>query len=220
MGILLSISLLGFFFLMVRKSVKFFFNIKEIKCTGFTTITSTAILFGKTTLHMSPSALILVGVLTPTSGILGSLAWPFLQRRFAWTNLQVLVLLIIMASMIPAYGCLGFFFQGRTKFGGLTTQEEMFGLAVYFGWHIFISSFERVNDYNHSQVRCMVHFRVMQEPFMQNCSLQGKKPDGMGYSQSRTRFGISSLCSSSSYCRDLCSRNHSPAPLSALWLSG
>ncbi|KAF8804030.1 MFS general substrate transporter [Phlegmacium glaucopus] len=100
---------------------------------GFTTITSTAILFGKTTLHMSPSALILVGVLTPTSGILGSLAWPFLQRRFAWTNLQVLVLLVIMASMIPAYGCLGFFFQGRTKFGGLTTQEEMFGLAIYFG---------------------------------------------------------------------------------------
>jgi len=43
------------------------------------------------------------------------------------------VLLVIMASMIPAYGCLGFFFQGRTKFGGLTTQEEMFGLAVYFG---------------------------------------------------------------------------------------
>lgn len=100
---------------------------------GFTTITSTAILFGKTTLHMSPSALILVGVLTPTSGILGSLLWPSLQRRFAWTNLQVLVLLVIMASVIPAYGCLGFFCQGRTKFGGLTTQEEMFGLAIYFG---------------------------------------------------------------------------------------
>ena len=109
----------------------FFFLFK--KNAGFTTITSTAILFGKTTLHMSPSALILVGVLTPTSGILGSLAWPFLQRRFAWTNLQVLVLLVIMASMIPAYGCLGFIFQGRTKFGGLTSQEEMFGLAVYFG---------------------------------------------------------------------------------------
>jgi len=87
---------------------------------------------------MSPSALILVGVFTPTSGILGSLAWPFLQRRFAWTNLQVLVLLVIMASMIPAYGCLGFFFQGRTKFGGLTTQEEMFGLAVYFGQYFIV----------------------------------------------------------------------------------
>lgn len=108
---------------------------------GFTTITSTAVLFGKTTLHMSPSILILVGVLTPTSGIIGSLGWPFLQRRFGWTNLQVLVLLVIMASLIPAYGCLGFFLQGRTTFGGLTTQKEMFGLAIYFGQYLIFFSF-------------------------------------------------------------------------------
>jgi len=84
---------------------------------------------------MAPSALILVGVLTPTSGILGSLLWPVLQRRYQWSNLKVLVILVIMASMIPAYGCLGFLVQGssKVKFGGLTTQEEMFGLAVYFG---------------------------------------------------------------------------------------
>lgn len=82
---------------------------------------------------MSPSALILVGVLTPTSGIAGSLLWPILQRKFGWSNLKVLVILVIMASMIPVYGCLGFVFQGRARFGGLTTQGEMFGLAVYFG---------------------------------------------------------------------------------------
>jgi UMF1 family MFS transporter len=82
---------------------------------------------------MSPSALILIGILTPTSGIMGSLLWPSLQRKFGWSNLKILVLLVIMASMIPAYGCLGFLLQGRTKFGGLTTQGEMFALAVYFG---------------------------------------------------------------------------------------
>ncbi|KAG8215701.1 autophagy-related protein 22-like protein [Butyriboletus roseoflavus] len=32
---------------------------------GFTTITSTAILFGKTTLHMEPSSLVLIGAITP-----------------------------------------------------------------------------------------------------------------------------------------------------------
>ncbi|PPQ88432.1 hypothetical protein CVT25_011536 [Psilocybe cyanescens] len=100
---------------------------------GFTTITSTAILFGKTTLHMSPSALILVGILTPLSGILGSLLWPALQRRLQWSNLKVLVVLVTMASIIPVYGCIGFLIQGRARFGGLTTQGEMFGLAVYFG---------------------------------------------------------------------------------------
>ncbi|KAK0452986.1 autophagy-related protein 22-like protein [Desarmillaria tabescens] len=100
---------------------------------GFTTITSTAILFGKTSLNMQPSALILIGVLTPCAGILGSLLWPMIQRKFLWSNLKILVILVILCSAIPAYGCLGFVFQGRTRFGGLTSQGEMFGLAVYFG---------------------------------------------------------------------------------------
>lgn len=102
---------------------------------GFTTITSTALLFGKTTLGMPPSALILIGVLTPTAGILGSILWPILQRRLRWSNLRILVVLVIMASLIPAYGCLGFlpvFQSSGVKFGGLTTWGEMYVLAVYF----------------------------------------------------------------------------------------
>ncbi|KAG6902708.1 hypothetical protein C0995_012848 [Termitomyces sp. Mi166 len=112
------------------------FLLSDGELGSFTTITSTAILFGKTSLNMRPSALILVGVLTPTSGILGSLAWPYIQRRYGWSNLKVIIILVLMASVIPAYGCLGFLsvFQGKsTRFGGLTTQGEMFFLAVYFG---------------------------------------------------------------------------------------
>ena len=101
---------------------------------GFTTITSTAILFGKTTLHMAPASLVLIGALTPASGILGSLVFPALQRRCGWSNLHVLVLLVVLVSCIPAYGCLGFIpFVRRMHVGGLTTPGEMFGLAVYFG---------------------------------------------------------------------------------------
>ncbi|EPQ53083.1 MFS general substrate transporter [Gloeophyllum trabeum ATCC 11539] len=103
---------------------------------GFSTITSTAILFGKTTLHMPASSLILIGIITPFSGILGSLVVPVLQRRYHFTNLRILVTLVVIASAIPAYGCLGFlpvFRDGNVKFGGLTTPGEMFGLAVYFG---------------------------------------------------------------------------------------
>ncbi|SJL06496.1 related to Autophagy-related protein 22-1 [Armillaria ostoyae] len=74
---------------------------------GFTTITSTAILFGKTSLNMQPSALILIGVLTPCAGILGSLLWPLIQRKFLWSNLKVLIILVVLCSAIPAYGCLG-----------------------------------------------------------------------------------------------------------------
>ncbi|TBU38318.1 MFS general substrate transporter [Dichomitus squalens] len=103
---------------------------------GFTTITSTALLFAKTTLHMPASSLILIGALTPSAGIAGSLAWPWVQRRMGWSNLKVLVVLVGMASAIPAYGCLGFldvFRKSSVKFGGLTTPGEMYVLAVYFG---------------------------------------------------------------------------------------
>ncbi|KAL1750809.1 autophagy-related protein 22-like protein [Schizophyllum commune] len=43
---------------------------------AFTTITSTALLFAKTSLHMPPSSLIIIGVLSPLSGIAGALVWP------------------------------------------------------------------------------------------------------------------------------------------------
>ena len=101
---------------------------------GLTTITSTAILFGKTTLHMNVSSLVLIGAITPASGILGSFVFPTLQRRFAWSNLRMLVLLVSLVSCIPAYGCLGFVpLVRRLRVGGLTTPGEKFGLAVYFG---------------------------------------------------------------------------------------
>lgn len=40
-----------------------------------------------------------------------------------------------LASLLPAYGCLGFipvFRDGNVKFGGLTTPGEMYALAIYF----------------------------------------------------------------------------------------
>lgn len=95
---------------------------------------------------MPASSLILIGVLTPTAGILGSLIWPRVQKYRQWSNRTVLAILVFMASLLPAYGCLGFlpFFKEPSppsgtaivqaaRFGGLTTPAEMFVLAVYFG---------------------------------------------------------------------------------------
>ena len=99
---------------------------------GFSTIISTAILFGKVVLHMSPQALILVTILAPSSGVAGSLVMPMLQKRFAWTNVRVLVILILLSALVPVYGCLGFLpIFHNLAFGGLTTHGEMYGLAVY-----------------------------------------------------------------------------------------
>jgi MFS transporter, UMF1 family len=100
------------------------------------TISSTAILFAKTALNMPPSSLILIGVITPVSGIIGSLAWPFLQRRLSYSNLKMLVILLIFASLIPINGCLGFLpFLQHTKFGGLRSPGEMYAMAIVYGWY-------------------------------------------------------------------------------------
>jgi len=102
---------------------------------GFTTITSTAVLFSKTVLFMPASSLIFIGIIVPISGIIGSLAWPYLQRCLGLGNLRVVVVLVVLASLVPAYGCLGFLpvFQ-RIGFGGLNSPNEIYGLAVYFGF--------------------------------------------------------------------------------------
>ena len=106
--------------------------ISEVHLSGFTTLTSTALLFAKTTLHMPPSSVVLVGVLTPSAGILGALLWPILQRRLSLTSLRVLILLIVAASVIPLYGVIGLFAPHGARWG-LRVPAEMFVLAVYFG---------------------------------------------------------------------------------------
>lgn len=89
---------------------------------------------------MPSSKLILIGVITSSSGIFGSLIWPLVQRRIGWSDLRMVKLLISLVSLIPLYGCLGFLpvfrkqpGQGGVSFGGLTTPGEMYGLAVFFG---------------------------------------------------------------------------------------
>ncbi|CAG8646522.1 6436_t:CDS:2, partial [Acaulospora colombiana] len=50
------------------------------------------------------------------------------------SNKAVLVTLVLLASLVPAYGCLGFFKFFKDKpVGGLKTAEELYVLAVYFG---------------------------------------------------------------------------------------
>ncbi|EGG02195.1 uncharacterized protein MELLADRAFT_91511 [Melampsora larici-populina 98AG31] len=76
---------------------------------AYSTITSTAIIFGKTALKMSSSHLILIGIITPATGILGALLIPNLQYKLV-------------------------FFQGRN--GGLrmfNREWELFVLAGVFG---------------------------------------------------------------------------------------
>ncbi|KAL5510884.1 hypothetical protein ACEPAG_4641 [Sanghuangporus baumii] len=119
---------------------------------GFTTITSTALLFGKTKLQMPTNALVIVGLLVNAACVLGALVWPRMQRRGEWSNKRVLITLVCACSFIPLYGCLGFLPLFRSPstnvnantlvtaphFGGLTTPSEMHALlcALHLLWNI------------------------------------------------------------------------------------
>jgi UMF1 family MFS transporter len=81
---------------------------------------------------MPPSSLVLVGVLTPSAGILGALLWPIVQRHLRLSSLRVLVLLVVAASIIPLYGVIGLLAPPGARWG-LRVPAEMYILAVYFG---------------------------------------------------------------------------------------
>src|SRR5579862_4700531 len=58
------------------KDVMLFLAAWFLLSDGYTTITSTAILFAKTTLGIGPSGLALIGILATFGGILGAIIWP------------------------------------------------------------------------------------------------------------------------------------------------
>lgn len=113
---------------------------------GFTSISSTATLFAKTTLHLPSSQLIIIGILAPSGGIIGSLLWPRIQKRIRASNQVVLIILVGLTSMVPLYGCVGIW--TKSGFGALRTKEEMFVLSGYFGEQYFLLSlaFRLVRD--------------------------------------------------------------------------
>jgi UMF1 family MFS transporter len=121
---------------------------------------------------MPASSLILVGVMVPTFGIIGSLAWPHLQRRLGLGNLRMVLILVILASLVPAYGCLGFLpvFQ-RIGFGGLNSPSEIYGLAGYFGTSLhFFPALVRALDRGYGRVR------VRRLPSLRSGVLRGADP--------------------------------------------
>lgn len=101
---------------------------------AYSTITSTAIIFGKTALKMPSSHLILIGIITPATGILGALLIPNLQSRLSYCNgsnggLKMFKVLIGLSCLIPLYVCSAVVL-GTTA---LTREWELFVLAAVFG---------------------------------------------------------------------------------------
>ncbi|CCE62153.1 hypothetical protein TPHA_0B04840 [Tetrapisispora phaffii CBS 4417] len=95
-----------------------------------TTINSTAILFAKSELKMGTVGLIILSILTMVNAIFGASLIPqYIAKTFHKPPQTILIYLICWASVIPAYGILGFFFNSI----GLKHPFEMYIMSVWYG---------------------------------------------------------------------------------------
>ncbi|KAG9084433.1 Autophagy protein 22 [Ceratobasidium sp. 370] len=104
---------------------------------GIATVTSTAVLFAKTELHMEPASLALMSVLGTACGITGAFTWPLISRLpfLKLTPPRTVLLCVSLMACVPAYGLLGFLpIVKRLGWGGLTHKTEMYGVGAVYGF--------------------------------------------------------------------------------------
>ena len=97
---------------------------------GFHTTTYTAILYASSSLHMNPSKIIVIGLLVQFFAVVSSALAPRFQRKIGWSNLRLLVVIVILAQILPLYACLGLVIP----YGGLRSAGEMYVAASWFGF--------------------------------------------------------------------------------------
>ncbi|KAK9362494.1 autophagy-related protein 22-like protein [Lipomyces starkeyi] len=95
-----------------------------------TTINATSILFARTELHMKPAALAVVGIITMIFGVLGAIVFSrYVQKYLNIPPNKVIMLIVGMTTLIPAYGLLGFI----TDKIGLHHPWEIYVMAAIYG---------------------------------------------------------------------------------------
>ncbi|KAI8361003.1 autophagy-related protein 22-like protein [Mortierella sp. GBAus27b] len=97
---------------------------------GYTSISNVALLFAKTSLHLPQTQLILLSLEVPFCALIGTLAFPRVQRVLGYDQKQMVLLLLVMLVMVPLYGTLGLIFPFWPH---LTSAGKLFTLAAYFG---------------------------------------------------------------------------------------
>ncbi|KAI7818052.1 autophagy-related protein 22-like protein [Gamsiella multidivaricata] len=100
---------------------------------GYTSIANVALLFAKTSLQMPQTQLILLSLEVPICALVGTLAFPKLQRVLGYNQKQMVLLLLIMLVMVPVYGTLGLILSFWPH---LSSAKELFAVAAYFGFLI------------------------------------------------------------------------------------
>jgi UMF1 family MFS transporter len=99
------------------------------------TVSGTAVLYAKTSLHMEPAALGLINVIATTAGVLGAFSWAYISRLFDLRPHQTILACICIFEIIPLYGLLGYLrFVKDWGVIGLQQPWEMYPLGFVYGF--------------------------------------------------------------------------------------
>lgn len=137
------LGLMGFAWKSLWKTIKVAVKLREVLIfliawflisDAVATVSSTAILFARTELHMSTTMIALLSITTITSGMLGAFLWPVVSRRFALKSNHTIIVCIILFEMIPLYGMLAFI-PAFKNWGviGLQQPWEIYPLGIIHG---------------------------------------------------------------------------------------
>ena len=98
------------------------------------TVSGTAILFARTELNMSTTAVGLLSITATLSGMTGAFLWPHVSRYFNLQSNHTIIVCIILFEVIPLYGMLAYipFIRNWGVFG-LQQSWEIFPLAIVHG---------------------------------------------------------------------------------------
>jgi UMF1 family MFS transporter len=109
-------------------------GIFHLGLVGYSTMTSTAVLYAKAYLKMESSKLIVIGILTPSMGIMGALIFSAVQKHIQYfsgvgSSLKVLKLVVIPTCAIPLYMSTSVLFKSKA----LSSERDMYLVAAFFG---------------------------------------------------------------------------------------
>jgi UMF1 family MFS transporter len=101
-------------------------TLADAHAQGFAAVTTAALLYAKTSIHMDPSQITLIGIISPLCGIGSNLLLPSLTMLNAVCCAAVLAPAYVLLSYIPAL-------RDRGGFGSFSTSTEIFVFVAFFG---------------------------------------------------------------------------------------
>ncbi|KAJ5625335.1 Major facilitator superfamily domain general substrate transporter [Penicillium lagena] len=137
------LRLMGFAWKSLWRTVKVAMQLREmllflvawfLLSDAMATVSGTAILFARTELKMSTTAVGLLSITATLSGMTGAFLWPHVSRRFGLEPNQTIILCIALFEIIPLYGMLAYIpFVKNWGVIGLQQPWEIFPLAIVHG---------------------------------------------------------------------------------------